>query len=215
MRTWSASRSAPGAGAAPGVARILAGRRDERGAAVAAGGVEQPRGLVAVGGHRGTQARAERRGQRELEAGLRPERVGQRGRAAGRAGLGAQELVDLGELGADARGLAAGRLGGALELAAGAAGRLGRGVGVAAGGGGAVGVAGQPRDLGRGRVAPLLQLRELLREPLGAILGELLELRLERGDPLGGTLVAGILLRLGGERREQRAAAVAALRTAW
>ncbi len=185
------------------VARVVAGRRDERGAAVAAGGVEQPRGLVPVGGHRGAQARAERSGERQLEARLGAQRVGQRGRAARCARLGAQELVDLGELGADAGGLAAGGLGGALELAPGAAGGLGGGVGVPAGGGGAVGLLGEPRDVGRGRVAPGLQLRDLLREPLGAILRELLELRLQPGDPLGGALVAGVLLRLGRQRREQ------------
>src|SRR4029079_13434893 len=58
-----------------------------------------------------------------------------------------------------------------------------------------------------GRVATGLQLRHLLREPLGAILRELLELRLEPGDPLGGAPVAGVLLPLGGQRREQGTAA--------
>ena len=56
---------------------------------------------------RGPQAAVERGGKRELVARIDVELVGQRRRTAGRCGLVAQELVDGGQLAADASGLAA------------------------------------------------------------------------------------------------------------
>ena len=82
---------------------------------------------------------------------------------------------------------------------------------LAARGGRALGLAASRCDLGGGRRAALLELRDLLRQPLGAVLRELLELRLERGDALGGAVVARVLLGLGGQRRERGAAAGGAL----
>src|SRR5829696_5132252 len=185
--------------------------RDQRSSAVATRAVEQPRRLVDVGGHRRPQARAERGRQRELVTRLRRQRVGQRRGAARRSRLRAQELVDLRELGADARGLAAGGVGGPLELAAGAAGRLGRDVGLLASRRAALRLGGQPRRFRRGGGPALLQLGDLAREALRAVLGELLELGLERRDALARAVVARVLLGLGAERVEQRAPARSAL----
>ena len=178
--------------------------RDQRGAPVAAGAVEQARGLRQVRRDRGAQPRAQRGRERQLVAGLRAQRVGQRGGAARRAGVGAHELVDLRELCADARGLAARGLGAALELAPGAAGALRGGVRLAAGGRGALGRLAQARGLARGRRPALLELGDLLRHALRAVLGELRELGLERGDAFRGALVARVLLGLGGQRLERR-----------
>src|SRR5215207_4465222 len=185
--------------------------RDQRSSAVATRAVEQPRRLVDVGGHRRPQARAERGRQRELVTRLRRQRVGQRRGAARRSRLRAQELVDLREFGADARGLAAGGVGGPLELAAGAAGRLGRDVGLLASRRAALRLGGQPRRFRRGGGPALLQLGDLAREALRAVLGELLELGLERRDALARAVVARVLLGLGAERVEQRAPARSAL----
>src|SRR5215207_1932436 len=185
--------------------------RDQRSSAVATRAVEQPRRLVDVGGHRRPQARAERGRQRELVTRLRRQRVGQRRGAARRSRLRAQELVDLRELGADARGLAAGGVGGPLELAAGAAGRLGRDVGLLASRRAALRLGGQPRRFRRGGGPALLQLGDLAREALRAVLGELLELGLERRDALARAVVARVLLGLGAERVEQRSPARSAL----
>ena len=85
---------------------------DQHAPAVGAGGVEQRAALAHAVGERGAQLAAERGGDRALVAGRDLERVGERARAgqaaaAGGGGAGAQELVAGGELGADARGLAA------------------------------------------------------------------------------------------------------------
>ena len=124
----------------------------------------------------------------------------------------AQELVDGGELGADLRGLAAGLLGGGVDLAAGAAGGVGGGVGGLAAlerlGGRGV----EPFALGLRGHAALLELREILRQPLVLVLRELLELGFQRGDALfAAVVVALVRVRLGLEPGEQRAAALRAV----
>ncbi len=120
----SAAAGEPAAGVADAASAL---RHDQRGGAVLAAPRQQLRARLEVQRHARAQARAERRGQRELVARGRGQRVRQRFRAARGAGVGAQELVDLRELGADAGGLAAGLLGGDVQLAAGAAGGLGDG----------------------------------------------------------------------------------------
>ena len=127
---------------------------DQRRAAVAPRAVEQPRALAEVGGDGRAQARPERGRERELVAGIGAEAVGERRGAARRAGVGAQELVELRELGAGARGLAAGVLGRRLGLAAGAPGRLGGGVRLAPHRAGGIRRLGQACELLRGLRAP-------------------------------------------------------------
>ena len=188
----------------------------QRGAAVAAGAVEQRGGLAKSRGHRGAEARAERRRQRELVPRLGAQRVGERGRSAGRARVTAQELVDRGELGADLRGLAAGALDPRVDLAARAARGVAGGVRRAAALQRRRGDLVQAGALGlRGRRAALLELGELRAEPLVAVLGQLLELGLERRDPLLAALVVAFVLpRLGLQRRQQRAPPRRAVRRA-
>ena len=53
--------------------------------------------------------------------------------------------------------------------------------------------------------APLLELGDLAREALRAVLGELLELGLERRDALLGAVVADVGLRVGLERLDDGA----------
>ena len=162
-------RATPAAARRGARAGRLAGR-DQRGAAVAARAVEQPLGLGEVAGHRGAQARAERRGQRQLVARLGAQRVRQRGRAARGSGLGAQELVDLRELGASRA--ASRRAASAVrsQLAAGGARRLRGPVGLAARGASALGRLAQALGLGRRGRAPRLELVELPGELLRAVL---------------------------------------------
>ena len=211
--TRSASRVAPGAGRGPaGAGRGRLAGRHQRGSAVAARAVQQPLGLGEVAGHRGAQARAERRGQRQLVARLGAQRVRQRRGPARGSGLRAQELVDLGELGAQPGGLAPGGLGRALALAAGGARRFRGPVGLAARGARALGRLAQALGLGgRGR-APRLELVQLPGELLRAVLGQPLQLGLEAGDALRGPVVAAVGLGVGGERGQQRPAAAGALR---
>ena len=124
----------------------------------------------------------------------------------------AQELVDGGELGADLGGLAAGALDARVDLAAGAAGGVRGGVGRAPRLPHPVGLGGQPLELRRGGRAARLELLEVARQPLVAVLGELLELGLHARDALGGAgIVALVLARLGLEPGEQGAAALRAV----
>src|SRR5829696_8737729 len=106
--------------------------------------------------------------------------------------MGAQELVDLGELGPGARGPAARRLRGPVELAALAAGGLAGGFDVAPARGGGLGLLRQPdAPGGRGRTT-LLELADLGLQAGGAILGEAAQLGLQAGDPRRGAVVAGV-----------------------
>ena len=199
--------SAPAGSRGAGRPRRLGGRDDQRGRAVLAGLREQRGAGLEVGGDGGAQARAERGGQGELVARGGGQRVRERLGAARGARVGAQELVDLGELGADAGGLAAGGLGGGVQLAAGAAGGFGGGFALRAarrprpGRGGAFG-----QRRGRGLAAGL-QLGELALQADAVVLGELGQLGLQRGDALGGAVVAGVGLGLGLQRGDRARAA--------
>ena len=195
-----------------------AGRRGvagghQRGAAVAARALEQRGGLGERAGHRRAQPRPERGGQRELVARLGPQRVGQRRRAARRARVRAQELVDRGELGADLGGLAAG-LARRRRRPRGA--RGGRRRRPRRPRGGAPAPRRRPRRAARtacgGRRAALLELGDSLGQALLAALGELLELGLQRRDALlAAVVVALVLAHLGLEPGQQRAAALRAV----
>jgi hypothetical protein len=185
-------------------------RHDQRRAAVLARAIEQRGARGEISGHRRAQLRAERGGERELIARGGRERVGERGRSARSARVRAQELVDLRELGADAGRLSPRSFGGGVQLAPGRAGGLGGGVDLAARGKRGLGGGGALLDHGGGGRAALLELRELTLQAGLAILGELGELGLQRGDPLGRAVVAGVLGSLGFPHLDRRPAALGA-----
>jgi hypothetical protein len=173
------------------------GAGDERAASVAAGLVEQGRAGGEVVDDRGAEAAVEGGGERKLVALLDLELARQRAGAAGGAGVGAQELVDGGELGAHPGGLAARGLDAALGLAP-------------AGPGGLRGGVGLRQASARTRTSPALArraaapapapARELALELGLALLVEALELGLELLD----ALAAGLVGRVGGLGRAQR-----------
>jgi hypothetical protein len=100
--------------------------------------------------------------------------------------MAAQELIGGGELGADARGVAARRLGRALGRPARGAGDVAGLVGLDQRGPALLERRGQLGGTGGGGVALLGQRRQLALERLGALRVELVELRLQRLDALAG-----------------------------
>ena len=110
----------------------------------------------------------------------------------GAPALRAQELVDLGELGADAGGFAAGGVGGGVQLAAGLAGGLGGGFAGGALGLGGLGLGGALGERLGGGLAAALQLDELAFQAHAVVLGELGQLGLQGGDAVGRAVVAGV-----------------------
>jgi hypothetical protein len=125
--------------------------------------------------------------------------------------VGAQELVDLRQLGAGAGRLAARLLGGGLEAAAVAPRALGRRVGPGTALGGITRHAGQPLELGGRGGAARSEILELGFEPRPPLLGELAQLGLEQGDALGGAVVAAIALLFRVQRLQARGAPLAPL----
>jgi hypothetical protein len=178
------------------------GAGDERAASVAAGLVEQGRAGGEVVDDRGAEAAVEGGGERKLVALLDLELARQRAGAAGGAGVGAQELVDGGELGAHPGGLAARGLDAALGLAPAGPGGLRGGVGLRPGGGLDPDVLGRRLGARGGLGVGGLQRLELALE-LGLALGvEALELVLELLDALAARLVGGVGGLGGAERLE-------------
>jgi hypothetical protein len=180
---------------------------DERAPPVLARPGDERRRRVQVVGQRGGQAPVERGGDRELEAGLDLEGGREGPGAAGRPGRRAQVLVARGELGADARGLAARGLHALLRGAALAPRRLAAAVGLGQRGaalGHEPGGGDEPRG---GLVLGDGERGELALELLLALAVQALELGLQRGDPLA----AGLVRRVRGLRRPQRVELAAAV----
>ena len=179
----------------------LRARDDQRGGSVLAGLRQEGGAGREVGGDRGAEAWAEGRGEGELVARGGRQGVRERGGAARGAGVAAQELVDLGELGADAGGLAAGAFRRRRRARGGPCGRTRRRprrpCGGAAAVGGFGGLLGEDRG---GGLAAGLELGEFALQADAVVLGELGQLLLERRDALLGAVVARVLGGLGLER---------------
>jgi hypothetical protein len=186
--------------------------RDQGAPAVRAGALEQRAAGRRVLDERRAEPAAERRRERELEAGLDLEAVGERDAAARRTRVRAQALVGGRELAAHARGLPASGVGRAFGGPARAARDLARLVGV-----GELRAArcDRGRELRRprgGRRALALERRELALERLRPARVELGELGLERLDVVAAGVVGRVLGGPRAEGLELVAAALGALR---
>ena len=185
---------------------------DQGGAAVAARAVEQAGALGEVARDGGAQARAERGGEGELVARLGAEVVGQGGGPARGSRVGAEELVAAWPARRRCARPRGGRRRprspprGGPDRAASAVVSASRRRSAAS-----RGRLGEPLERPRELVSPRLELGQLALEPLAAVLRELGQLGLERGDPLERGLVGAVALRLGLERGEQCAAAAGAV----
>ena len=208
--TMSPRWRAPGAGGAvaratPGAPESATSARPPSAPTSRAG---RGRGQVVDDGR--AQPAAEPGGERQLVAGLDLELVGQRARPRARR-VRAQELVRRRELGADAGGLAAGRLGRALGGPARGAGDLARLVGLGQRRAALLDRGARARRTGRRGVALRGERRELALERVGALRVELVELRLQRLDALAAALVRRVLGGLGAQALELAPAALDAL----
>src|SRR5205823_12074900 len=185
--------------------------KHDRAATIRACALEDPLARGEVVDERRAEAAVERGGERELVALVDLELAGQRAGAARGAGVRAQELVGRGELGADAGGLAAGGLDRALGLGARTARAVGRRIRLGQRGAARLDVAGQLRHAPLGLGARALQRRQLALELGLLVAAQALELGLELLEALAPRLVGLVSRRLGGQRRELRAAALQAL----
>jgi hypothetical protein len=168
---------------------------------------------VEVAGDRRAQPRSQRRGERELVAGLdsTESRALARPRERRRASAGTDWPR---QLGADAGRLAPRRLDLLLGLAPAAAQIVRVRLRARLGAGALLGLGAQALDLGLGRLAPRIELGQLGGQPLVPAAREVGELGLEAGDPVADVGVGHVGLGLALQPGDRLAASLEAGRAA-